>query len=138
MLSKVITKLVSKTVLVTDRRINFTSELISGNLAVKMLGWEDPLTEKVRRLRKDENDLLQRTGRIRGTNIALQSLNHTLALSVIFITVFQNLFVKRKVSVPCVLVSFYRRRVQIAGRTFYAEFVGFFETFGGVWIFDGG
>eukprot|EP00210_Caulerpa_lentillifera_P008112 g7746.t1 len=70
---------------VTDKRINFMSELISGNLAVKMLGWEDPLVEKVNGIRNEEHKLLKKMSYIKASTMATAGLILTVMACVTFV-----------------------------------------------------
>eukprot|EP00210_Caulerpa_lentillifera_P008933 g8524.t1 len=85
LLSKQIGKFRSKVSKVTDKRINFMSELISGNLAVKMLGWEDPLLEKINDIRKTEHDLLKRMSYIKANTFALNGHIQTVMACLTFV-----------------------------------------------------
>lgn len=72
---------------ITDRRINFMSELISGSLAVKMLGWEDPLLEEVNGIRSQEHKLLKKMNYIRANALAMSGYIQTIMACVTFVVV---------------------------------------------------
>eukprot|EP00210_Caulerpa_lentillifera_P006263 g5982.t1 len=69
----------------TDKRINFMSDLISGNLAVKMLGWEDPLLEKVNNIRSKEHTLLKRVNFIKAKTLAINGYIQTIMACITFV-----------------------------------------------------
>ena len=71
----------------TDKRINLTGEIVSGSLAVKMLGWEDPLIADVCAIRQSEHRLLLAKGYIKALNLALPGLTRAFVVCVMFITV---------------------------------------------------
>lgn len=71
----------------TDKRINLMSEIIAGNLAVKMLGWEDPLLEKVNGIRKEEHKMLKRLNYISGSTLVLYGCLQTIMVCVTFVVV---------------------------------------------------
>lgn len=73
-----------KSARISDERINLTSQLISGSLAVKMQGWEIPFAEKVEQLREKEKGFLTRMALIRGSNQALVLFIQPLAAFVTF------------------------------------------------------
>lgn len=55
-----------------DERVRLTGEVISGALAMKMLGWEDPFTAAICDIRKQEVRHSGRMAQIRALNLALQ------------------------------------------------------------------
>ena len=73
--------------MVTDRRIHLTEEIISGNLSVKMLCWEEPLIADVCAIRRREHRLLLLKGCIKALNISLPGVTRALVVCVTFITV---------------------------------------------------
>jgi ATP-binding cassette subfamily C (CFTR/MRP) protein 4 len=56
----------------TDERVRLTGEVIQGALAMKMLGWEDPFTAAICKIRSQEVRYAGRMAQIRGLNLALQ------------------------------------------------------------------
>eukprot|EP00210_Caulerpa_lentillifera_P001049 g1012.t1 len=102
MLSKRIAKLRRKTARITDRRINFLSEIISGSLAVKMLGWEDPLLKEVDGIRKQEHWFLKNINHIKGNSLAMTGYIQTIMACVTFI-VYR--FTENDFNVPDVLFA---------------------------------
>ena len=72
---------------VTDKRINLISELISGSLAVKMLGWESPSLADVRAVRKEEHRLLAVKSAFKGVNMSLPFITQASTACVTFATV---------------------------------------------------
>lgn len=87
LLSKRRAKLRVNAAKLTDKRINFMSELITGNLAVKMLGWEDPLLEKVNGIRNEEHRILQQINYINASTLAFFGCIQTVTVCVTFIVV---------------------------------------------------
>ena len=63
------------------------SELISGSLAVKMLGWEEPWMKVINRVRGDEHRLLTVKSTFAAVNRACPTLVLILGTGAIFITV---------------------------------------------------
>ncbi|GBF93736.1 hypothetical protein Rsub_06068 [Raphidocelis subcapitata] len=55
-----------------DERVRLTGEVISGALAMKMLGWEDPFTAAICGIRRQEVKHSGRMAQIRALNLALQ------------------------------------------------------------------
>lgn len=55
----------------TDERVRLTGEVIGGVLAAKMLGWEDPLLQEIRGIRRREADVIRRMALIRALNLGL-------------------------------------------------------------------
>ena len=86
-LSKYIRKCRQKTAVVTDRRISMTGELITGNLAIKMLGWEDPLREGVEDIRQKEQRWLLYKSCIKSLHAMMPGVTRALAVCATFITV---------------------------------------------------
>lgn len=87
LLSKQIGKYREKITRVTDTRINFMSEMITGNLAVKMLGWEDPLLEEVNSIRSKEHHLLKKMNYIKANALAMSGHIQTVMACVTFVVV---------------------------------------------------
>eukprot|EP00210_Caulerpa_lentillifera_P007448 g7118.t1 len=85
MLSQQIAKLRRKTTKITDRRINFMSEMISGSLAVKMLGWEDPLLEEVDGIRKQEHRMLKKMNYIKANSLSITGHIQTIMACATFV-----------------------------------------------------
>eukprot|EP00210_Caulerpa_lentillifera_P008106 g7740.t1 len=85
LLSKYIAKYRVKTARVTDKRISFISEFISGILAVKMLGWEDPLLKEVKNIRNKEHNLLKKMNYIVANTFALSGYIQTIMVCATFI-----------------------------------------------------
>jgi ATP-binding cassette subfamily C (CFTR/MRP) protein 4 len=56
----------------TDARVRLTGEVIQGALAMKMLGWEDPFTAAICKIRSQEVKYAGRMAQIKGLNLALQ------------------------------------------------------------------
>lgn len=56
----------------TDERVRLTGEVIQGALAMKMLGWEDPFTAAICKIRSQEVKYAGRMAQIKGLNLALQ------------------------------------------------------------------
>ncbi|GMH35448.1 hypothetical protein BSKO_03316 [Bryopsis sp. KO-2023] len=72
----------------SDKRIHLLGQLVSGSMAVKMLGWEDPFIDEVKKLRKEEKKYLMGTSLIRGSNQALNMFISFLAAFTTFATVW--------------------------------------------------
>lgn len=53
---------------ITDKRVGLINEVISGALAVKMLGWEDPFYSRIKSIRKRESCALTKRGVLIGAN----------------------------------------------------------------------
>ena len=70
-LAKRISKLRIRTAKSTDERVRRTSEGIEGILAFKMLAWEGPLVNNLRKLRKIELETLTQTSFIKAINMSL-------------------------------------------------------------------
>lgn len=87
MLSKQIGRYRTRVSKITDRRINFMSEIISGSLAVKMLGWEDPLLEEVNNIRGEEHKVLKKMNYIRANALAMSGHIQTIMACVTFVVV---------------------------------------------------
>lgn len=83
----------------TDKRINFMSELVSGNLAVKLLGWEDPLLENVNNIRNEEHKMLKKMNYINGSIIAMYGCLQIIMICVTFVVVRLSQFAKKEQSV---------------------------------------
>ncbi|CAD7702664.1 unnamed protein product [Ostreobium quekettii] len=77
-------KLRSKSTALTDKRITLIGEVISGTLAVKMLGLEDPFFRKIREVRSQEGNILCRRGMFIGANEGMHFFTTTLAGFVTF------------------------------------------------------
>ncbi|MEW5316893.1 MAG: hypothetical protein WDW38_008234 [Sanguina aurantia] len=60
------------TALCTDERVKLCSEAISGALAMKMLGWEAPLSSQLAAIRRREGAALMAMASIRAVNMAIQ------------------------------------------------------------------
>ena len=86
-LSKYIRKCRQKIAVVTDRRISLTGELITGNLAIKMLGWEDPLRQSVEGIRQKEQSWLMIKTCMKALHTMLPEVTQALAVCATFITV---------------------------------------------------
>ena len=86
-LSKYIRKCRQKTAVVTDRRISLTGELITGNLAIKMLGWEDPLREGVEDIRQKEQRWLLYKSCMKALHAMSPGVTRALVVCATFITV---------------------------------------------------
>lgn len=87
LLSKHIAKYRVKAAQFTDKRINLMGELISGILAVKMLGWEDPLLKDVASLRRKEHNLLKKMNYTVANIFALSGYIQTIMVCVTFVVV---------------------------------------------------
>ena len=94
LLSKHIGKCRLDTARVTDKRINFTSEIITGSLAVKMLSWEESLLHDIKQLRDKEHRHLVIKNYIRGMHLALPNITQGLVVFATFVTVSPFLFSK--------------------------------------------
>jgi len=86
-LSKYMARLRKKVALATDKRVNLTSEVISGILAVKMLGREKSLKKDIDDLRAEEHRLLAKKNLVRAFNFALPKITMSLAIAALFISV---------------------------------------------------
>ena len=86
-LSKYIRKCRRKTAVVTDQRISLTGELITGNLAVKMLGWEDPLRQNVEDIRQKEQRWLLIKSFMKSLHAMSPGVTRALVVCATFITV---------------------------------------------------
>eukprot|EP00210_Caulerpa_lentillifera_P006269 g5988.t1 len=102
MLSKQIARLRKKSTRITDRRINSISEIISGNLTVKMLGWEDPLLEEVHGIRNQEHRLLKKMNYIKANSLAMAGYIKTIMACVTFVA---YRFTEKEFSIPDVLFA---------------------------------
>ena len=87
MLSKYIRTCRLKTAAATDQRISQIGELISGNLAVKMLGWEDPLMQNVQKMRHKEQKLFLIKSYIKSFHATAPGVTRALVVGATFITV---------------------------------------------------
>lgn len=87
LISKCRAKLRTKAAKLTDKRINLMSEIIVGNLAVKMLGWEDPLLEKVNSVRNEEHKMLKRLNYISASTLVFHGCLQTIMVCVTFVVV---------------------------------------------------
>ena len=76
-----------KTASATDKRISLIGELISGNLAVKMLGWEDPLMQDVQKMRNKEQRLFMIKSYIKSLHATSPGVTRALVVGATFITV---------------------------------------------------
>ena len=56
----------------TDERVRLTSEVIQGCLAMKMMGWEQPLSQQIREIRQSEAKHVLSMARIRAAIMAIQ------------------------------------------------------------------
>ena len=81
----------------TDRRISSTGELITGNLAVKMLGWEDPLRQGVEDIRRKEQRWLMMTSYIKSLHSSFPGVSRGLAVCATFLTVIPIY----EICIPC-------------------------------------
>lgn len=104
LLSKYIAKYRVKASQVTDKRINLMGELISGILAVKMLGWEDPLLKNVTSLRRKEHNFLKRMNYTVANIFALSGYVQTIMVCVTFVVV-RSLFSRVRVAMCCLVYS---------------------------------
>lgn len=107
MLSKQIGRYRRRVSKITDKRINFMSELISGSLAVKMLGWEDPLLEEVNSIRNQEHKLLKKMNYIKANALAMSGHIQTIMACVTFVVV-RSINLIRSVDLPCSIDSLVR------------------------------
>lgn len=57
----------------TDKRINLTSELVQGILAVKTFCWEEPIEENVKKLRSTEHHYLKKSYMLKSFNSVMSS-----------------------------------------------------------------
>ena len=89
-LSNYIQRCRQKTADVTDRRISLTGELITGNLAIKMLGWEEPLRQSVEEIRLKEQRWLMMTSYIKSLDSAFPWVSRGVAVCATFITVIDE------------------------------------------------
>ncbi|KAL4420399.1 hypothetical protein ABPG75_010055 [Micractinium tetrahymenae] len=55
----------------TDERVRLTGEVVSGVLATKMLGWEQPFLAQISAIRRREAHFIRRTARIKAFNMGL-------------------------------------------------------------------
>ncbi|XP_053311343.1 ATP-binding cassette sub-family C member 4 [Spea bombifrons] len=69
-LGKFFTSLRGKTAAFTDIRIRTMNEVISGMRIIKMYAWEQPFTELVNNIRKNEISKVLRSSYLRGINLA--------------------------------------------------------------------
>lgn len=74
------------TAIKTDERVRLESEAINGALAMKMLGWEDPFNDALKKIRHQEQHYLLHMSRIRALNMALQFLITPLVAFITFST----------------------------------------------------
>lgn len=86
----------------TDERVRVEGEAISGALAMKMLGWEEPLCMLAQSVRRRELQFLKRTARIKACNMALQ-FSTTPIVSFITFSVAQRM--KGDLNVPSVFYA---------------------------------
>lgn len=77
----------TKSARVTDQRINFMSELITGHLAVKMLGWENTVLDKLHGIRKKEHSLLKSMNCIKANALAMVAYIQLVMACVAFVVV---------------------------------------------------
>eukprot|EP00210_Caulerpa_lentillifera_P003898 g3724.t1 len=80
-----IVRLRKRTAEIADKRINSTEEAIVGILAVKMLVWEDVLTDKINGLRNKEHTLLKKTSYIKAFAMSLVHYIHIVSVCVAMI-----------------------------------------------------
>lgn len=86
-LSKHVAQFRKKIADISDKRISFLSELISGSLTVKMLALEDPMIEKVNSVRQKEHDLLKKLGYVLGSCNAFYGYVQALMVTITFLVV---------------------------------------------------
>eukprot|EP00210_Caulerpa_lentillifera_P000997 g960.t1 len=70
---------------VSDKRISFLSELISGSLTVKMLSLEEPMSERVNSIRDQEHNLFTKMSYILGSFNAFYGYVQALMVTITFI-----------------------------------------------------
>lgn len=86
-LSKHVAQYRKKIADISDKRISFLSELISGSLTVKMLALENPMIKKVNSIRQKEHKLLKRLGYVLGSCNAFYGYVQALMVTITFIVV---------------------------------------------------
>eukprot|EP00798_Chlamydomonas_sp_ICE-L_P019162 gene19162-25771_t len=70
-LMRYIGKVRTLTAIHTDERVKVASEAVQGNMAIKMLGWEDLFGNAIKKRRKSEAHYIARSVRIRAANSAI-------------------------------------------------------------------
>ncbi|KAH0544123.1 probable multidrug resistance-associated protein lethal(2)03659 [Cotesia glomerata] len=68
----------------TDKRVNLTSEIVSGIQAIKMYAWEYPFSDLIKNIRKKETNVIRHASFLRGITMSFIMFLSRLAL---FITI---------------------------------------------------